>query len=64
MHITPELTDAAVAQILGERIARYRFEAGLTQAELAERAGIGKRTVERIEAGLGVELARPVPGDR
>lgn len=56
MRITPELTDAAVAQILGERIARYRIEAGLTQAELAERAGIGKRTVERIEAGLGVEL--------
>jgi transcriptional regulator with XRE-family HTH domain len=56
MRVTPELTDAAIAQILGERIARYRIEAGLTQAELAERAGIGKRTVERIEAGLGVEL--------
>lgn len=56
MRITSELTDAVVAQILGERLARYRIEGGLTQAELAERAGIGKRTVERIEAGLGVEL--------
>lgn len=56
MRITPELTDAAIAQILGERIERYRIEAGLTQAELAERAGIGKRTVERVEAGGGAEL--------
>ena len=56
MKFTPELTDAAIARILGERIDRYRIEAGLTQAELAERAGIGKRTVERIEAGHGAEL--------
>jgi transcriptional regulator with XRE-family HTH domain len=56
MRITRELTDAAVARILGERIARYRIEAGLTQAELAERSAIGKRTVERIEAGRRVEL--------
>lgn len=56
MIISPELTDAAIAHILGERIERYRIEAGLTQAELAERAGIGKRTLERIEAGHGAEL--------
>ena len=56
MRISAELTDAAIAQILGERIARHRIEAGLTQAELAERAGIGKRTLERVEAGLGAEL--------
>lgn len=56
MHITPALTDAAIAQILGQRIERYRIEAGLTQAELAEQAGIGKRTLERIEAGRGAEL--------
>jgi transcriptional regulator with XRE-family HTH domain len=56
MRITADLTDTAIAHVLGERIGRYRIEAGLTQAELAERAGIGKRTVERMEAGLGVEL--------
>lgn len=56
MNITTELTDDAIAQILGERIERYRIEAGLTQAALAERAGIGKRTVERVEAGGGAEL--------
>lgn len=56
MHISSELTDAAVAHILGERIGRYRIEAALTQAELADRAGLGKRTLERIEAGHGAEL--------
>jgi transcriptional regulator with XRE-family HTH domain len=56
MRISAELTDATIAKILGERVARHRIEAGLTQAELAERAGIGKRTLERVEAGLGAEL--------
>ena len=56
MRIEPELTDTAIARILGTRIERYRIEAGLTQAELSEQAGIGKRTLERIEAGRGVEL--------
>ena len=56
MHIISEFTDTATLQVLGDRITRYRIEAGLTQADLAERAGIGKRTVERIEAGCGAEL--------
>jgi len=56
MNITSELTDAAVLRTLGERIAQSRIEAGLTQAELAEQAGIGKRTLERMESGHGAEL--------
>ena len=56
MRITSELTDPAVLQTLGERIAQSRIEAGLTQAELAEQAGIGKRTLERMESGRGAEL--------
>ena len=56
-HIASELTDAAIAQILGERIARHRIQTGLTQAELAERAGIGKHTLERLEAGLASSLS-------
>ena len=51
MKITSELTDAAVLQELGERLERRRIDAELTQAQLAEEAGISKRTVERIEAG-------------
>lgn len=56
MRLQAELTDAAILAALGERIARHRIEAGLTQAELAEAAGIGKRTLERVEAGQGAEL--------
>ena len=45
------LTDEAVLIEIGQRIARRRLELQYTQAEVAERAGVGKRTVERIEAG-------------
>jgi transcriptional regulator with XRE-family HTH domain len=51
MKITDELTDQAVLREMGDRLGRRRIDAGLTQAELAEEAGISKRTVERIEAG-------------
>ena len=56
MELQAALTDAAVLEVLGQRLARHRIEAGLTQADLAEQAGIGKRTLERIEAGRGAEL--------
>lgn len=51
------LTDAAILAALGRRLERHRIAADLTQAALAERAGIAKRTLERIEAGQGSELA-------
>jgi transcriptional regulator with XRE-family HTH domain len=51
MKITTELTDIAVLREFGDRLERRRIDAGLTQAQLAEEAGISKRTVERIEAG-------------
>ena len=51
MELTSELTDAAILKELGARLERRRIDANLTQAELAEEAGISKRTLERIEAG-------------
>jgi transcriptional regulator with XRE-family HTH domain len=36
---------------LGARIARIRLEMNLTQAQLAQQAGVSKRTVERLESG-------------
>jgi transcriptional regulator with XRE-family HTH domain len=51
MKITPQLTDAAILQELGGRLARARIEHNLTQAALAEQAGVSKRTVERLESG-------------
>src|SRR5262245_26403203 len=56
MKITDQLSDATTLKMLGERIERQRIEAGLTQAELANESGVGKRTIERIEAGNGCEL--------
>jgi transcriptional regulator with XRE-family HTH domain len=49
--------DAAILTEVGLRIARRRIEQGLTQADLAEQAGIGKRTLERLETGESVQLA-------
>ena len=51
MKITKEATDEAILSDLGGRLARMRLEKNLTQAQLAERAGVSKRTVERLERG-------------
>lgn len=56
MRLSRLETDAAVLEELGRRLARQRIDARLTQAELAERAGVGKRTLERIEAGASAQV--------
>jgi transcriptional regulator with XRE-family HTH domain len=43
--------DETILQELGRRLAQLRIEQNLTQAELAKRAGVGKRTLERLETG-------------
>jgi transcriptional regulator with XRE-family HTH domain len=40
-----------VAESYGRMIARLRKERGWTQQDLADHAGVGKRTVQSIEAG-------------
>lgn len=45
------MPDIAVLRELGARLERRRIDAGLTQARLAEEAGVSKRTLERIETG-------------
>jgi transcriptional regulator with XRE-family HTH domain len=40
-----------LAERLGQRIARQRRVVGLTQAELAEKAGVQPETISRIETG-------------
>ncbi|MBK9027394.1 MAG: helix-turn-helix domain-containing protein [Propionivibrio sp.] len=57
MRITGSLTDDAVLTELGARIAGRRIEFQLTQAAVAEQAGIAKRTLERMEAGQTSQLA-------
>jgi transcriptional regulator with XRE-family HTH domain len=57
MRLGRELTDAAILHEFGARLTRRRIDANLTQAQLAEEAGISKRTVERIEAGHSTDFA-------
>ncbi len=57
MTINSLHTDEAILTELGERIARSRINRQLTQAVMAEQAGVSKRTVERIEAGASTQLA-------
>ncbi len=51
MNITKQTTDDVVLAELGGRLARIRLERNLTQAQLAEQAGVAKRTIERLETG-------------
>lgn len=56
MKISTSLTDNAILQELGERLARCRLDSALTQASLAEQAGVSKSTIERLEDGESVQL--------
>ncbi len=49
-------TDAVLKEI-GARLTQQRVLAKLTQAGLAGKAGVSKRTVERIEAGSSIQLS-------
>jgi transcriptional regulator with XRE-family HTH domain len=49
------LGDDAVLEELGRRLVRRRLALQITQAALAEQAGVSKRTVERIEAGAAAQ---------
>lgn len=56
LSITDTLSDDAILGELGQRLSRYRIDANLTQQALAEKAGISKSTLERIEAGAPSQL--------
>ena len=57
MKITNLLSDDAVLAEIGKRIADRRVDLQLTQAAVAEQAGIAKRTLERMEAGHSSQLS-------
>lgn len=56
MKIDSNITDEVILAELGERLAQRRIVLHLTQAALAEKAGVSKRTVERVEAGLSAQM--------
>ena len=51
------LTDDAIALELGSRLERVRLARNLSQEELAEEAGIGRATLQRLERGDAVQLS-------
>ncbi|MCL4722105.1 MAG: helix-turn-helix domain-containing protein [Gammaproteobacteria bacterium] len=56
MQLTGPTSDETVLAELGRRLARYRLDRNLSQAELARSAGVSKRTVERLESGASSQL--------
>lgn len=57
MKINRQLADQSVLQAVGEAIHQQRLQRNLSQADLASDAGVSKRTLERIEAGVSIQLA-------
>ncbi len=51
MKISSQIPNEVVLLELGRRLTASRLAQNLTQATLAERAGVAKRTVERLESG-------------
>ena len=47
------MTDVEALREAGYRLAQIRLGLNLTQAELSSRAGVSKRSIERLEAGFG-----------
>ena len=52
MKITKLHTDQTILRELGVRMAGLRLARNLTQATLAEEAGVSRSTVERLESGV------------
>jgi transcriptional regulator with XRE-family HTH domain len=55
MQLDVLLTDDAVLAELGRRLERHRLQRNWTQAELANEAGIGRATLQRLERGQSVQ---------
>jgi transcriptional regulator with XRE-family HTH domain len=57
MRITDQMTDEMVLDLIGQRLESTRITHNLTQANLADRAGVSKSTVERLEKGNTTQLS-------
>ena len=56
MHIRNFIAEKGILKELAGRFTQQRIALGLSQAALADRAGVGKRTVERFEAGSDIQF--------
>jgi DNA-binding XRE family transcriptional regulator len=50
------LSDTAVLEALGSRLAAVRLKRNLTQTALGREAGVSRATIERLERGAGADL--------
>ena len=57
MKIKDKLSDEAVLQELGQRIARYRLNRNMTQETLATESGVSTPTVQRLENGQSTQAS-------
>jgi transcriptional regulator with XRE-family HTH domain len=57
MKIENQLTDRTILQELGKRVRAQRLALNLTQSQLAEEAGVGRATVNRLERGACINLS-------
>jgi transcriptional regulator with XRE-family HTH domain len=60
MKIENPLTDQAILEELGRRLAQARLDRNQTQEDFAKAAGLSKRTIERMEAGHSVQMSNLV----
>ncbi|MBR6450614.1 MAG: helix-turn-helix transcriptional regulator [Fibrobacter sp.] len=56
MEMYSAQTDEAALAFFGKRMAAFRVRNNWTQADLAQKAGVGKGTVERVERGESVQV--------
>ena len=57
MKINDQISDAAVLEELGQRIARYRLNRNMTQGALATESGVSTPTVQRLENGQSTQAS-------
>lgn len=51
------MSDKAILAELGQRIQRERINRNRRQSEVASKAGVSRRTVQKLEAGLSFTVA-------
>lgn len=58
MQIETNMKDELILRELGGRVREKRVDKRISQADLARIAGVGKSTVQRLEAGHSVEMKK------
>ncbi len=60
MDIKKSLSDNTILREIGERIAKHRLNRNLTQGDLSKKAGVSKRTIQRVEHGNSVQMTNMI----